>query len=67
MQTGGGPGGLAAAHALLAVGLRPLVMERSPRLRDDAGGGLNLFPNALVPARSPALLKFTRRKAGPAM
>lgn len=43
---GAGPGGLAAALALLGAGLRVTVVERAPALV-PLGAGLTLFPNGL--------------------
>ena len=40
---GGGIGGLATALALHQAGLRPLVFERAPELR-EVGSGLSLWP-----------------------
>ncbi|KAF8404435.1 hypothetical protein HHK36_009320 [Tetracentron sinense] len=44
---GAGIAGLATAIALMKVGVRALVLERSHELR-ATGGALNLFPNAWV-------------------
>lgn len=43
---GAGVGGLAAALALCAKGVRPLVLERAPELA-EAGAGVQLGPNAV--------------------
>ena len=43
---GAGVGGLAAALALWAKGVRPLVLERAPEL-GEAGAGVQLGPNAV--------------------
>ncbi|MFM9372935.1 FAD-dependent monooxygenase [Streptomyces sp. Da 82-17] len=53
---GGGIGGLAAAAALAHDGVRVIVFERAPYIR-DAGGGLLLHPNGVraADAISPAL------------
>lgn len=42
---GGGPGGLAAAAGLQAIGMEVLIFERSPER--GGGSGLTLWPNAL--------------------
>jgi salicylate hydroxylase len=53
---GAGPGGLAAAHALLRQGLRVKVFERAKAFR-QIGAALGLFPNAYkaLDAIDPAL------------
>lgn len=44
---GGGPTGLTAAHALSKAGIDFVVLERRPKVAEDVGASLVLFPYSM--------------------
>jgi 2-polyprenyl-6-methoxyphenol hydroxylase-like FAD-dependent oxidoreductase len=62
---GAGPGGLAAALALRAAGIEPVVLERRPQLGAE-GSGLTLWPNALRALERLGVAAAVREVSAPA-